>query len=725
MKETERDTVNRTDELNELRRELERERTRSRELQKELQQVTQRQNDILAGMSDWVWETDRHGKYSYCSGKIKHILGYSPEEVVGKTPLAFLTRNDKRKIAKAIHTAMENREALVDLESWHMSKEGRRVCLLTSGVPLFDEENRFLGYRGLVKDITLMKEREEELRRAKEEAENLNAELEESIDRANLIRMEAESANLAKSEFLATMSHEIRTPMNGIIGMTTMLLDSELTPEQQEYAEIVRASGEALLNLINDILDFSKIEAGKMELETIDFDLRVAVDEVVDILSLKAEEKGLGFNCLVNPEVPSRLQGDPGRLRQVLINLANNALKFTEKGEVNIRTELLEENRETVRLRFSVVDTGIGIPRSRQHLLFESFSQVDSSTTRKYGGTGLGLAISKRLAEMMGGEIGVESKPGKGSTFWFTAVFPKQPSARSRQTGEMKKLKGRKVLVVDPLETPREMLERELQGWGVVTAVAGSGEDALQILQQGLDEHEPFDMILVDMALPDQTGMDLGRKIRACEKFSDLTMVLLTSSGQRGDAAVCTEIGFAAYLTKPLRHKKLRETLTLALNLEDRNSGNSRKGLVTKYTLTEKEKREVHILVAEDNPVNRKVAAKIMEKLGYQAEFAVNGREAVEAVKEKDFAMVFMDCQMPEMDGFEASMLIRQLPGEKKRIPIIAMTANAMQGDRQNCLAAGMDDYLAKPVKPDDVSAKIQEWLNKGSSTQHHLEMSF
>jgi len=678
--------------------------TKRKRAEEALRKSEETLRDIAFSIADWLWEVDENGVYIYSSQKGVDLFGESLGDIIGKTPFDFMPPDEAKRVAAIFSEIVANKAPIKDLENWVIGKNGERICLLTNGVPILDKEGNLKGYRGVDKDITLRKRVEDELQKT-------NRRLEEAIARAQEMAARAEMANMAKSEFLANMSHEIRTPMNGVIGMTGLLLDTELDEEQRRYADLVRNSGDTLLALLNDILDFSKIEAHKLDLETLDFDLRTLLDEFAALLVLRACDKGLEFICAAAPDVPAYLRGDPGRLRQVLNNLAGNALKFTDKGEIAVRASLVSETGDEALIRFSVKDTGIGIPADKQEILFQKFTQADASTTRKYGGTGLGLAISKQLAEMMGGEIGVVSEEGHGSEFWFTARFAKQ--AGQKRTIPPAWISGVHVLVVDNDATNREVLMAQLTAWGVRSEEAPDGPTALQALYLARNAGDPFPVAILGMQMPGMDGATLGRIIKADEKLRDTRLVLCSSLGQRGDAKRMQEIGFAAYLIKPVRHSEILDCLSAVLAGTD--AAQHAQPIVTRHTIREMRRGGVRILLAEDNITNQQVAVGIMKKLGLRTDAVANGAEAVTALETLPYDLVLMDVLMPVMDGLEATRAIRnpQSAVRNHQIPIIAMTAGAMQGDREKCIEAGMNDYVSKPIYPQALAEALDKWLPK------------
>ncbi|MCX8033247.1 MAG: PAS domain S-box protein [Thermoleophilia bacterium] len=683
--------------------------TERKRLEKKLR-LTQYSVDHADAQILWIGSD---GTLTYASEGACKQLGYTREEMRGMS-IYQIDPNAPRPWQD--HWDELKRNGTLNFETTHRTKDGRDIPVEVTA--------HFVEYEGkeynfvLARDITERKKNEAALREAKEKAEAANRELEHAIRRANQLALEAQAANEAKSAFLANMSHEIRTPMNGIIGMIDLLLDTDLTPEQRDYAETVRSSAEALLTVIGDILDFSKIEAKKLEFENIDFDLRLTLEDMMALLAIKAHEKGLELAMLVEPDVPSALRGDPGRLRQILTNLIGNAIKFTEKGEVDVHVLLEREDRDKVWLKFIVRDTGIGIPEHIRDQLFQPFVQADVSTTRRYGGTGLGLSIAKGLVEGMGGEIGVESRVGEGSTFWFTLPLAKGvPDTSAPEELEMASLAGVRVLGVDDSETNRRVLAGMFESWGCRHTEVASGKEALAALRQAVREGDPYQVAVLDMCMPEMDGEQLAVQIKSDPELANTGLVMMTSVGARGDAARLEKIGFAAYLVKPVRQSHLYDCLAAVIGRLQKQPATpeqrAKERIITRHTLAERARRRARILLAEDNAVNQKVALKALERLGYVADVASDGTQALAMAKENHYDLILMDVQMPGLDGLEVTSLLRDPSSHAKssQAVIVALTAHAMAGDREKCLAAGMNDYLAKPIKVAELQEVINRWI--------------
>ncbi|MBI2927326.1 MAG: response regulator [Verrucomicrobia bacterium] len=643
--------------------------------------------------------TDRRGIIQYVNDKFCAISQYSPAELLGQDHRLVNSGYHSKEFIRGLWTTILQGKVWKG-EVKNKAKDGSFYWVNSTIVPFLDAAGQPFQFIVIRTDSTERKRFEEELQRAK---------------------AAAEAANRAKSEFLATMSHEIRTPMNGVIGMTNLLLETPLDDEQRDFARTVRQSGDALLTIINDILDFSKIEAGKLAFETLNFDLQDVVESTLELLAQQAHDKQIELSGLIPPGLPTRLRGDPGRLRQVLSNLVGNAIKFTAQGEVSVSIALARETDTDADLRFEVKDTGIGIAPEAQPRLFQPFTQADGSTTRKYGGTGLGLAICRQLVELMHGAIGVESQPGNGSTFWFTVRLEKQPASHDADASPRAIPARARVLIVDDNATNRKILSAYLGAWRIEHAAAAGAREALAELRRAANTGQRYDLVLLDMSMPEIDGLTLAWSIKADPALAATRMIMLTSLGRQADEEL-RAAGVAASLVKPVKQSLLFDCLTSVLNADEASpvvvarQPMARNGQPA--SITPRPRKPLRILIAEDNAVNQKVALRQLEKLGYTADLVANGLEVIEAAQRIAYDVILMDCQMPELDGYETSVYLRQqgcadAPEDRgrPRLHIVAMTANAMQGDRDRCLAAGMDDYISKPVEVEELQAALERAL--------------
>jgi two-component system sensor histidine kinase/response regulator len=663
--------------------------------EQELRAADARLKRATRGANDGLWELDVASREMWVSEHFAQMFGYEQQDFLGARQKFFdiLFAEDGVRLREAIERCIRD-DAPVDVEVRAKTRAGEARWYRVRGALERSEDGHPLTVSGSQRDITQRQQYALALLEATETAA---------------------AASKAKSQFLANMSHEIRTPMNGVIGMIELLLETQLNPMQLDYAETVRDSAAALLTVINDILDFSKVEAGKLDLEVLDMDMRDTVEDVARLLAIQAHAKGLEVIALIDPSLPDLVRGDAGRLRQVLLNLGGNAVKFTQKGEVSIECKVAQRDDRGTLVRCEIRDTGMGIPASRVEALFTAFTQVDSSTTRRFGGTGLGLSIVKRLVELMDGEVGVSSEEGVGSTFWFTARLGlAQQSAAKARPAPPPELRGQRIVIVDDNMTNRKVLMGQLSLCGMEAVCASSADEALSMMRIAATAGRPFEVALLDHQMPGCDGATLGKTILAEPALRGARLILLTSSGQRGDGRLFSELGFAGYLLKPVTHRDLTDCLMMVLGTQAEGWRMATQPIVTRHALRSQRHREAHhILLAEDNVVNQKVACRILEKLGYRVDVAADGQAAFEAWQSGRYQVILMDCQMPVLDGYETTRKIRELETDGRRIPIIALTAHAMKGADNECRAAGMDDYLSKPIDKEQLQNTLNRWLNE------------
>lgn len=686
--------------------------TEAKRAQMDLEASEEKHRTILEKMEEGYYEVDLEGCLTFFNKGLVAIVGYPEEEMEG---LNYRKIMDEATIEQANRVFLDvyNTGKAASAVDWVLIRKDGMIRSVETSISLIrDASSEAVGFRGVARDVTRRKELLEAQRKS----------------------IEAEAASQAKTDFLARMSHEIRTPLNAIIGMAELALSGELTESQEKIMEIINNEAMALMTLVNRILDFSKIEAQKLDLDCIPFELAYLLEDISEGVAVEAHKKGLEFILYISPNVPTRLIGDPGRIRQVLTNLLGNAVKFTGEGEVYLKVEALEQNNADVVLKFSIKDTGIGIPEEKQKIIFEPFTQADGSTTRYYGGTGLGTTVSKKLVELMGGELSVESGEGRGSTFTFTAGLSLQPDEQSVYDGPVASTVGKRIMVVDENQTYRRVVSSYLQAWGCIVEESSFLEESVSFLRGLTENEERIDLLLVDIKHFEEDGVELAKAIKAVPELAEIPVIVLARVGRLGDGSKWRDAGVQGYLAKPIRRDDLLQVIRLALGDAESSGKERTRRFYTKHAAPEFEHARITILLVEDYPTNQLIATEHLTNAGYRVELAQNGLEAVDVFQRKRFDLILMDIQMPIMDGYEAARQIRNIEFKMREkegkaradrhIPIIALTAHAFKGYRRKCLDAGMDDYLTKPLLRAELLEMVEKWSLKAMISRSDLKIS-